>query len=325
MSIPNENIKTVSILLAMYRPNTQWLIEQLQSLNQQDYLQIELIIWDDCPEYPVDEGIIEEHITRFPYQLIRGERNLGSSLAFENLTTLARGDYIAYCDQDDIWLPNKISTMVRVIEKREAALVCCDQYIIDEHGNRIADTIQAIRKRHVFHGGKGVAKYLVSDNFVTGCACLLPTWVAKKAIPFETIFVHDQWIALVAALEGSIEVIEEPLIEYRQHSNNQTGILTGVHDKASYYEWRIEYFLKRAKALQRRLGNVEEIKQEIQRYERWMQARKAYFRHPNWGSLHKMIQGKSYGRQTVLLEALLPTIPKKIFGWILTLAKKGVL
>ncbi len=325
MSIDSKNIRTVSILLAVYQANTQWLIKQLQSLNKQDYLKIELIIWDDCPEHPVDERVIEENITQFPYELIRGKQNLGSNLAFENLTKLARGDYIAYCDQDDIWLPNKISTMVRVLEERNAALVCCDQYIIDEHGSRIADTIKAIRKRHVFHSGMGVAKYLVSDNFVTGCACLLPTWIARKAIPFETIFVHDQWIALIAALEGSIEVIEEPLIEYRQHSNNQTGILTGVYDKASYYEWRIEYFLKRAKALQRRMGDIEEIKQEIQIYEEWMQARKSYFTHLNWASLYKMIRGKSYGRQTVLLEVLLPVIPESIFAWILKLAKKGVL
>ena len=325
MSNYDAEIKVVSILMAVYHPNIEWLMKQLLSLNNQDYLAIELIIWDDCPEYPVDENIIKEYITKFPCQIVRGEKNLGSNLVFENLTSLATGSYIAYCDQDDIWLPNKVSTMVRTLEEKNAALVCCDQYIIDENGKRIADTITAIRKRHVFHSGKGVAKYLISDNFVTGCASLLPTWIAKKAIPFESVFVHDQWIALVAALEGTIVVTEVPLIEYRQHSNNQTGILTGVFDKETYFDLRIEYFLKRAIALQRRMGNVKEIAHEIQQYENWMQARKCYFTKPNWRSLHQMIRGKSYGRQTVLLEALLPIIPNKIFGWIINLTKKGVL
>ena len=67
--------------------------------------------------------------------------------------------------------------------------------------------------------------------------------IAKKAIPFEETLIHDQWIAIIAAINGKIEFINKPLVRYRQHSFNQTGILKDVYDKQTYYNKRIEDFL----------------------------------------------------------------------------------
>lgn len=320
-----EQKPLVSILMAVYKPNESWLIEQLESLNTQDYENLELIIWDDCPDHPVCESLFEKHITNFEYTLIRGVWNLGSNGAFEELTKRANGDYLCYCDQDDVWNSNKIRVMVDKLLESQASLVCCDQYIIDEHGTKIADSIVDIRKRHVFRSGQGLAKYLISGNFVTGCALIMPTKVAQKAIPFEPLFVHDQWLAMVAALEGSIEVIREPLIGYRQHSANQTGILTGVVDKNTYYKMRIEYFLNRAQALKKRLGDVEELIEELNRYEGWLLARQRFYKKHTIRDYRILRAGREYGRQTVLLETMLPLIPNCIFKKIIGLAKRGIL
>ncbi len=320
-----EKKPLVSILMAVYRPNEKWLKEQLISLNNQDYENLELIIWDDCPDSPVNESLISTGITNFSYTLIRGESNLGSNGAFEELTKRANGDYICYCDQDDVWNDNKISIMLEKLIDTKAALVCCDQYIIDENSVKTADSIVEIRKRHTWRTGSGLAKYLIADNFVTGCALIIPTEIAKKAIPFETLFVHDHWIGIVASLEGSIEVIREPLIGYRQHSNNQTGILVGVEDKETYYRERIEYFLNRAKVLEQRLGGKSEVKDAIDDYKEWMLARKGYYKKPNKGDYKKLKAGIKYSRVTVLLETLLPIIPNGIFKILIKLAKKGIL
>ncbi len=224
MKNDSKNKPLVSILMAVYKPNEVWLVEQLQSLNEQEYDNMELIVWDDCPEVPTKESFFHEYITKMEYTLIRGEKNLGSNGAFEELTKRATGEYICYCDQDDIWSSNKVSKMLDKIVETDAALVCCDQYIIDENGKRIGDTITDIRKRHVWHSGTGCAKYLIADNYVTGCALIIKTDIAKKAIPFEPLLVHDQWIGIIASLHGSVEVMMDTLIGYRQHSSNQTGI-----------------------------------------------------------------------------------------------------
>src|ERR1039457_2351233 len=93
----------VSILLAVYKPNEAWFIEQLISLNEQTYENIELLVYDDCPEYPINEDIIKQYITKFSYTLIRGIKNEGSNKAFEELTKVSEGEIFAYCDQDDVW------------------------------------------------------------------------------------------------------------------------------------------------------------------------------------------------------------------------------
>lgn len=70
---------------------------------------------------------------------------------FEKLTLQAHGKYIAYCDQDDIWFPQKLSTLQKEIEKSDVKMVCSDMHIIDGRGNQIADSITNVRKHHVFH------------------------------------------------------------------------------------------------------------------------------------------------------------------------------
>ena len=62
----------VSILLAVYKPNEKWLIEQLISLNEQSYENLELIVYDDCPENPVNEELFTSNITNFSFKIIRG-------------------------------------------------------------------------------------------------------------------------------------------------------------------------------------------------------------------------------------------------------------
>ena len=119
------NLPKVSIVMAVYQPNQSWLIQQLDSLNQQDYAgEMELLVWNDSPAYTGCGELLAKYITRFPFRLLEDGANHGSAKAFEKLTVAADGKYIAYCDQDDIWLPGKVSASVRVMEADESCLIC---------------------------------------------------------------------------------------------------------------------------------------------------------------------------------------------------------
>lgn len=314
----------ISILMAVYKPNYLWLREQLISLNNQTYNNIQLIIYDDCPEFPLDEGIVAKTITSFPYQLARGKENKGSNKAFEELTKLADGEFFAYCDQDDIWEKNKISLMLEKILKKDVTLVCSDLCIIDENGNKTADSITDIRKRIVYKSGYNLSKDLLMTNFVTGCAMMVRKDIAKKAIPFEETLIHDQWIAIIAALNGKIEFINKPLVRYRQHSFNQTGILKDVYDKKTYYKKRIEDFIYRYESLNKRLPN-DELGKIIDDSLIWLNARKNYFFKPSLHYLKIMIQYRSFHKVSILIECFLPFIPNGIFKYIIKLTQKGIL
>ena len=314
----------VSILLAVYKPNEAWFVEQLISLNEQTYENIELLVYDDCPNFPVDEALIKKYITKFPYTLHRSTKNGGSNKAFEYLTKAANGELFVYCDQDDIWERDKIALMVEKFSDKGVTLVCSDLSIIDENGKKIADSITDIRKRIVYKSGYNLAEGLLMINFVTGCAMMVKSNIAKKAVPFEKTLIHDQWIAIIAAINGKIEFINKPLVKYRQHRFNQTGILKDVCDKQSYYNKRIEDFLCRYKSLQKRLKYYE-LKEHINNCLMWIEARKNYFQRPNIKDLKVMIKYRDFHKVSVLIECILPFLPKCIFKYVIKLAKRGIL
>lgn len=315
----------VSILLAVYKPNEKWLIEQLISLNEQSYENLELIVYDDCPENPVNEELFTSNITNFSFKIIRGTENKGSNIAFEELTKVGNGEYFAYCDQDDIWEKDKIDLMIDKFKDSDVTLVCSDLSIIDENSKKTADSITQIRKRHVFKSGYNLAKDLLMSNFVTGCAMMVKKDVAQKAVPFEKTLIHDHWIAIVAALEGKIEFINKPLVGYRQHSGNQTGILKGIYNKESYYNIKIVELLQRYESVRSRLYYDKEIEKYIEYCIESLTIRKKYFKKPTLKYLKEMLKYNDYYKLSIILEMFSPIIPEFIFKKIIQLTQKGFL
>lgn len=314
----------VSILLAVYKPNEKWLIEQLVSLNEQSYKNLNLYVYDDCPEHPVNEELFDKYITNFRYEIIRGKVNRGSNKAFEELTKIADGEFFAYCDQDDIWEKDKILLMMNKFTK-DVTLVCCDLCIIDENSIKTHDSICDIRKRIIYKSGYNLAKGILISNFVTGCAMIVKRNIAIDSIPFAAKIVHDNWIAVIAALNGKIEFLDNQLVRYRQHSNNQTGILKGIYNKETYYDIKIVELLERYVGLKDRLKDYEEINEYIDYCITSLQARKKYFKKPSIEQLKIIIKYSKYYRISIILEIFSPIIPEFIFKFIIGLTKKGVL
>lgn len=248
----NEMSPLVSILLAVYKPNYEWLKEQLISLNNQTYDNIELIIYDDCPEESVDEEFIGEYIKKFNYKIIRGKINRGSNKAFEELTKIAEGTYFAYCDQDDIWESDKIKILVDTIKKDNSVLVYSDMSVINEDGVNKYDSLIQAKPRLKYIYGKDLSAQFFFKNCVSGCCMLIRKEIAKSAVPFSNYMIHDQWICLVATMNGNISFVEKPLVRYRIHGSNQTGSLRGVFTKKDYYSMRVE-------TLQNKLNDMNNI------------------------------------------------------------------
>ena len=237
----------------------------------------------------------------------------------------AEGEYFAYCDQDDIWLPEKLSVLEKTARRENAVLVCSDTIVIDQNGTKLAESITEIRKRHVFLSGEGLAPYLLVRNFVIGCTMLVDAKLAKKAVPFVEGYVHDQWIAVFAALHGTVFGVKEPLIRYRQHDHNQTGILTGVSDKETYLEQRILHMQQTLLRVQARLTPQQAAKAELPRQIESYHAREAYFRKPGFRGAAALLKNKELSRGAKLLELVLPLISERQFAACVKLARSGKL
>jgi glycosyltransferase involved in cell wall biosynthesis len=250
----NKNIHElplVSILLAIYDANYSWLKEQLISLNSQSYSNLELIIYDDCPEKPLEEEVIEKYIDSFSYKIIRGKQNLGSNAAFEKLTTVGNGQYFAYCDQDDIWESNKIEILFDEINKKDSVLAYSDMSVIDENGITTDDSLLGAKPRIKYIQGEKLFSKFFFKNCISGCCMLVKRDIAKRAVPFSKVTIHDQWICIISSIYGTISYIDKPLVRYRIHGSNQTGSLKGIYSKDDYYNMRINILQERLKEVKK--------------------------------------------------------------------------
>lgn len=250
----------ISVLLAIYHPNWEWLDELLHSLNEQTYPNLTLDVLDDSADNTIFLELqerLKHQIVRFPYRIRANDWNCGSNKTFESLTKEACGEYLAYCDQDDIWRPNKIAELYDAIE--DAQMAYCDMSVIGPRGESIAPHLKSIRPRLQYVSGDHLEDRYAFANCTAGCSMLIRRDIALAAVPFPADTVYDQWLCLTAAHFGKLVFLPKTLVRYRQHADNQTGILSGIKTKEDYYKKRVLPAVDRVEEFNRRFGATKEI------------------------------------------------------------------
>jgi glycosyltransferase involved in cell wall biosynthesis len=234
----------ISVAVAVYKPDYAYFEKLLSSLNNQSYKNLEIIIRNDnnCPkEFAEVSALVKKTIQRFPFKILQNSANIGSIKTFEALTSDISGEFIAYCDQDDIWEAAKIEKLYYLIIQQNALLAYCNLSIINEH-DEIVSNLTEYRKLSKPVSGDFLWKFFLKRNCIAGCVLLMEVNIAKQAIPFPNDgYSHDHWLALIVSTKGRIAYTPEPLIRYRIHGNNQTGFdkLTRIHSKEEYIQKRV--------------------------------------------------------------------------------------
>ena len=313
----------IATLMAVYEPRMDWLREQLLSLNAQTYPNLMLYVRDDhSPTVPYEEvqSCVQDCISAFPYSIQRNEKNHGSNLTFERLTREAEGDLFAYCDQDDVWLPEKLTVLQQSMAESGALLACSDMSVMDGAGKTVARNINEVRPQK-FRSGTGLARELLFRNFVTGCTMLVDARTAKEAVPFCPGMVHDQYLALLCADRGAILSLEQPLIRYRIHGENQTGTLSGVSDKKSYERIRVEGSILRMEWLRDHMEfHDADARKALDDAMLWTQARRRHWQHR--GGFFTVWKYRWFSPVTVYFESIAPYLPDVVFRKIVRLRKR---
>ena len=215
----------VNILMATYNGHA-YLKEQIDSLLAQTYTNWELWVRDDGSTDSTIE-ILKSYKINHPninvYTNLTGKR--GACSNFAALFRMAKLDehakYIMFCDQDDIWLPNKIEETLTEMKRQEQlypaepVMIYSDVELIDDRGGRTGHSLRI--------KGKIDLKNLVSFNYVLGCTVMINRAMIYKIkrIP-EQAANHDYWMALVTSIYHSA-YINKKLICYRQHRQNASG------------------------------------------------------------------------------------------------------
>jgi len=196
----------------------RYLVAQLESLLAQTWSHLEIVVVDDCSNDGT-VGILEEFASRDSrIHLHKNTQNLGINKNFSRAMALCKGDLIAPCDQDDIWHPNKLSRLYAHIGKH--LMSYCDSDLITEDGTRM--NMRISDRIHMYQGDDPTV--FAFWNCVSGHAMLFRRSLLDFALPIPDIKFHDWWLAFLAAANGSIAYLNEPLVQYRQHANAQTDL-----------------------------------------------------------------------------------------------------
>jgi glycosyltransferase involved in cell wall biosynthesis len=214
----------ISIVLATYN-GEKFLEEQLKSLFEQSYKNLEIIAVDDCSSDKTVEILREYALFNTNMKVFRNEKNLGFIKNFERGCSVATGDFIAFCDQDDYWDKDKIKKQVEVIG--EHVIVYCDSHICDEKlkttGTKISDLVN--------FGSWSNPLQLAVFCRIYAHAMLFRKSFFDKAYPFLPIIPPDWWLPYLSTFNGGMKYLPEPLVYYRQHSANVTGVIGGKGKK----------------------------------------------------------------------------------------------
>lgn len=198
----------------------KYIREQIDSVLAQSYSNIELLVRDDgSRDATVD--IVEEYCNRHNnVRMYKGD-NLGVTLSFYDLLKNVPEDaeYIALCDQDDVWFVDKIETAIKAIASINGpALYCEKPMLVDEKLKPLKDNIQRHRPKITFGNA-------IIENVCTGCTVVFNRAlydIINEKWPKHSL-IHDWWIYQVAVCFGKVVYNETPHIYYRQHGGNQIG------------------------------------------------------------------------------------------------------
>jgi len=226
--------RNISVLLAAYRDD-RYIAEQIASILPQLHDCDELLVSDDSPE---GDLAIKQAVLRFEdprMQYLRGP-GLGTIKNVEFLLGRAGGDILVLCDQDDVWLPEKLARVRAHLPSHEPAVLLHDAKLTDAQLNITCESLFEQRNVSPSKGG-GFWRNLIKNGF-TGCCMALTKELLPYVLPFPAgIPMHDQWIGLRATRHGKVVLLKEPLILHRRHPAAQTGqAATSLWQKV---RWRV--------------------------------------------------------------------------------------
>ena len=209
--------------------------EQVRSILDQSPAPLELVVGDDASTddtVAIIERAVARHRAEHPtaavsLRVLRGERALGVTANFDRTIAACTGDIVALSDQDDVWPPGRLARLVPLFGDPGVALVHTDARLVDAQGRdtgaRLLTTLEATEaERARLESGDALA-VLLRRNLVTGATVLVRRELARRAAPFPAAWVHDEWLAIMAAVDGGLRLVDEPWLDYRQHGANVIG------------------------------------------------------------------------------------------------------
>lgn len=316
--------ETIDILLATYN-GEKYIKEQIDSILDQTYQNIRLIISDDCSKDNTPEILKEYEQKDKRIKLHIQEKNLGVVKNIEFLLEQVENKYYMLSDQDDVWLPEKVEKSLETLLQKDADLVFGDLEVVDQDLKTMYPSFGDFMLLN-----KKINKYIDSDklnyiyNCVTGCTILAKKETIQKILPLpkkSKYLIHDHWIGLMTSIYGKVAYIPEKHIKYRQHGNNQVGTEKISHGfkkldqvRELFINVKLGVFGTYVENNNRFPEDMQKLNIEIYEYFKMIQNKKK-FNFSNWGTFHKLYKTESFSYYILNFIIMnLPAIGRPIFS-----------
>ena len=221
------NASPVTIVLSTYNGD-RYLQEQIDSLISQTYKNIKILIRDDGSTDGTHE-ILKQYTAQNKNIEVVFEKNIGVTASFLRLVAMAssESEFISFCDQDDVWEPEKIARAVSLLKQYDQdtpLLYCGAVEIVDKE-------LQHIRYGRI-PTRKTVIKNAIVENIATGCTSVINKpaikLIIEREVCVDNISIHDWWTYILISTFGIVVFDKQTKIKYRQHENNVVGSFTGL-------------------------------------------------------------------------------------------------
>ena len=218
-----------SVAICTYN-GERFLKQQLDSILNQSHPVDEIIVCDD-KSTDSTVSILNFYKEKHPeiFKIHINEENLQSIKNFEKAISLCENEIIFLCDQDDIWVDNKVERILKTFEKnKDISVICTNGYGIDEENKELDvlslwDIPKYVRAKGYRFDYFNILNLI--DNFCTGATMAIRKELKTDILPVPIIdnVHHDGWIAMVASLKNRLLFLDEKLIYYRKHPSQQVG------------------------------------------------------------------------------------------------------
>lgn len=264
----------ISVALCTHN-GAKFVSEQIQSVLQQTRPVDEIVLSDDASQddtvHIVEQAVAEyreAHGSAPELRILRNDPPLGVTKNFERALLATTGNLVALSDQDDVWHAEKVERLSQLFTDSGVHLVFSNARQVDADGGYLGhDLFEALAlttgERRLVVEGRAYEQFL-RRNLATGATVMLRRSLVDIASPFPESWLHDEWLAIVAAALGDVRLHDDALTDYRQHGANQVGMakLNLRRKFGMFAEPRTERNLRlfvRARALAERIGDIEGV------------------------------------------------------------------
>ena len=218
----------ISIAMTTYN-GEKFLRGQIDSILNQTYKDIELIICDDCSKDSTREILKEYEKKDSRVKLFFNEQNLGFKKNFEKAISLCNGEYVALSDQDDVWELNHLEKLLNILGNADIA--CGNAQLIDEKGQSLGLKLnQTDGLNYIPEKDNLIYRLIAGNGAFQGASMLIKRSFFQKALPIpEGVLFHDAWFAAASCFTNGINYTFDVINNYRQHQTQITS-----HKKSSY-------------------------------------------------------------------------------------------